>query len=382
MLFLHVSDLHIGRRLNGYSLIEEQRHILAQLLDIAESRRIDALLVAGDLYDSNIPTAEAVRLLDWFFTSAIRLGVKIFAIAGNHDSAERLSFGRELMNRQGLHLSAVFSGTPGPCIISDEFGPINIYLLPYLHPAQLRAAYGQSFSSADEALRHALDSLTLSANERNLLLAHQFVTKSGKEPILSDSEVKNVGGIDNIDAAAFERFDYVALGHLHAPAALVKNKIYYSGSPLKYSVSEQHHKKQALLVSLGEKTTPPAIESIPLSPLRDLRQIKGPMDALLKMPPSDDYVSVVLTDESRRIDPMNRFKVIFPNCLSVEYAAELRAEGDDRQTFASGDLSQRTPLQIFEEFYAVRSESALSVEERDYVNELLERLLAPPAESL
>ncbi|MEG0503609.1 MAG: exonuclease SbcCD subunit D, partial [Raoultibacter sp.] len=302
MKILHLADLHIGKQVNGFPLIEDQRFALEAVLAAARDHSVDALLLAGDLYDKSSPSAEAVCLLDWFFTEVATAGLPCYAIPGNHDSAERVAYVSGLLTRQGIHLAPIFDGRVTHHSLEDEHGPVTFWLLPFMKPAHVRAFFpdadiGQDYTAA---LRTVLADCPLETSQRNVLIAHQFVTSGTAEPERSDSEL-SVGGLDNVDASVFADFDYVALGHIHRPQRIGRDEVRYAGSLLKYSFSEIKYPKSATLVELGPKGTI-SITLLPLEPLHDMREIKGPLASLLAddvvtASKSDDYLHVVLTDE-------------------------------------------------------------------------------------
>ena len=271
MKLLHLSDLHLGKRVNGFSMLEDQRVILTQIVDLAEEEKVDAVLLAGDLYDKPVPPAEAVTLLDGFLTRLSGGGIPVFAISGNHDSPERLAFATRLLAGEGIHLTAQYQGRQPPFLLQDEYGDVAIYALPYLKPALVRHWNPEAdIASYEEAVSYALGQWAVDKTRRNVLLAHQFVTGG----VTCESEERSVGGVDQIPAPLFAAFDYVALGHLHGPQSVGRPTLRYSGSPLKYSFSECGHEKSVTLVTLKEKGQV-EIQTLPLTPCRDLREIRG-----------------------------------------------------------------------------------------------------------
>ncbi len=239
MKFLHISDLHIGKRVNEFSMIEDQRHILGQILQIAKTEQADAVLIAGDIYDKPVPSAEAVQMFDWFLTGLADQGRAVFAVSGNHDSPERIAFGAQLMRGRGVYVSPVYEGETARIGLTDAWGELCVWLLPFVKPATVRHALegkleGEPPESYQEAVKIAVDRMEIDENKRNIRVAHQFVTGAGR----CDSEEAVVGGLDNVDAEVFDRFDYVALGHIHSPQSVGRETVRYCGTPLKYSFSE------------------------------------------------------------------------------------------------------------------------------------------------
>lgn len=355
MRFLHLSDLHIGKRVNEYSMTEDQRFILRQILGLAEDTRPDAVLIAGDLYDRSVPPGEAVGLLDDFLTELCARGVPVFAVSGNHDSPERLEFGSRIMRKNGVVLAGAFRGRPDEAVLSDRFGPVHLYLLPFLKPASAAPFFGDEADTTENAVRCALRACRIDPAERNVLVAHQFVTDRGRQPQRCDSETLSLGGSDEVDVSAFGAFDYVALGHLHGPQHIGRPEVRYAGSPLKYSFSEARQKKSVTLAELGEKGKI-EITPLPLTPLHDMREIRGPIGALTRpeiaaQGPADDYIRAVLTDGGEVADAVGRLRAVYPNLMRIDFEAAGTPAAADSRSAASGDLAHRTPEDLFAEFY-------------------------------
>lgn len=355
MRFLHLSDLHIGKRVNEYSMTEDQRFILRQILGLAEDTRPDAVLIAGDLYDRSVPPGEAVGLLDDFLTELCARGVPVFAVSGNHDSPERLEFGSRIMRKNGVVLAGAFRGRPDVAVLSDRFGPVHLYLLPFLKPASAAPFFGDEADTTENAVRCALRACRIDPAERNVLVAHQFVTDRGRQPQRCDSETLSLGGSDEVDVSAFGAFDYVALGHLHGPQHIGRPEVRYAGSPLKYSFSEARQKKSVTLAELGEKGKI-EITPLPLTPLHDMREIRGPIGALTRpeiaaQGPADDYIRAVLTDGGEVADAVGRLRAVYPNLMRIDFEAAGTPAAEDSRSAASGDLTHRTPEDLFTEFY-------------------------------
>ena len=368
MKIFHLSDLHLGKRINGYSMLEDQKFILERILTSVEEEKPQAVVIAGDVYDKATPSEEAVALLDDFLCklAALEKRPEVFVIYGNHDSAERLSFGNRLIEKSGVHLSPVFNGTIKSVEMTDENGAVAFYLLPFIKPSDVRNAYPEAkVESYTDAVREALCHLDLDAAKRNVLVAHQFVTDS----VRSDSEDVAVGGMDNVDAAAFEGFDYVALGHLHRPQAVPGNgNIRYSGTPLKYSISEKDDKKGILVVEMGAKGD---IEYriIPLVPLHDMREIKGTYDELTLLKNyegtnRDDYIHVVLTDENDVMDAVGRLRVIYPNIMSLEY--QNKRTSAETQVEMLESVEKKTDMEVLEALYELQNNQCMNDAQREF----------------
>ncbi len=378
MRFLHTGDLHIGKRVNEFSMIEDQIYILKEILRIVDETGPEGVIIAGDVYDKSIPSGEAVEVLDEFLTGLIERKKEIFLISGNHDSAERLSFGSRIMEERGLHIVSSCQGGLRGFRYGDSYGILNVYCMPFLRPANVSVLYPKEDSSSYErAVRTVMGHVKLNLNERNLLIAHQFVTNAGSEVIRSDSEL-SLGGLDDVNCSVFEGFDYVALGHIHGPQFVGRPTIRYAGSPLKYSFSEARQNKSVTLLEMKEKGKV-EFEKIPLVPLRDMRQIKGCFEEITR---EDivregnplDYIQVTLTDENTILDPVEKLRVFYPNLMKLDFESRRSAEAEDSKTAASGDVSQKGPLELFQEFYYNRNNTQMTEEECALVKRILEEM--------
>ena len=353
MIFLHVSDLHIGKRLNGKPLMEDQRHILDEILSMAARPEIDAVLIAGDLYDKSQPGGEAVELASGFLTALSRLGKPAFIVSGNHDGAQQVAYCHELLSGADIFVSPSFSGAPRRHVLKDEFGEVHVYLMPFVRPAQVRSAFperAEEVKSYADALRVAVEAIDLDKNARNVLVAHQFVV--GGEMVFADSEEHMVGGVDAVPAEIFSDFDYVALGHLHAPQKAGGERVRYAGSPLKYSLSEEKQKKAALQVRLGEKGSL-CVEKLEYHPLRDVKSVRGTLEELLAdKVPDKDYAFVTLTDEIPPIDPVGALLQRYPNY--VQLRMENSRSGPQMQIIAER-VEEKSILEHFESFFTAQN---------------------------
>lgn len=373
MKFIHISDLHLGKRVYEFPMLEEQRDILEKILGIAKDERADGVLVAGDVYDRQIPSAEAVQLFDWFLTALAEMGLYVFVISGNHDSAERLAFGARLMETQRVYLAPVFAGEVKTVSLTDAYGELCIYLLPFIKPAYVRRFYpDREIADYEETLGTVMEHMSVDETKRNILLAHQFVTGASR----SESEEITAGGLDNVSAEHFAAFDYTALGHIHRPQSVGAATIRYCGTPLKYSFSEAGHEKSVTVVELMEKGRTD-IRTIPLKPLRDLREIRGSYEEITSRKywentETEDYLHVTLTDEEDIPEAIRKLRVIYPNIMKLDY--------DNRRTrsFASIEMSEKpeekTPLQLFEELYRLQNNQDLGEEQRAYLTRLVEEI--------
>ena len=373
MKLIHLSDLHLGKRVGEVSMLEDQAYILDRVLDIVDGAGPDALLIAGDVYDKSVPSAEAVTLFDDFLCRLARRKLPVLVISGNHDSPERLAFGSRLMEGARVYLSPVYDGNVKPITLTDEHGPVDFWLLPFLKPAHLRRFYPEeTIDSYTDAVGAAIAHMNIDPSRRNVLLCHQFVTGAAT----CESEELIVGGTDNVDAAVFDGFDYVALGHLHGPQNVGSSRIRYCGTPLKYSFSEASQYKSVTVAELGEKGDL-TLYTVPLTPRHDMRVIQGTF-AQLTAENSDaagereDYLHIILTDEEDVPEALGRLRQIYPNLLKLSY------DNTRTRTSQSVDRAQRvaqkSPLELFEELYETQNNQPMSQEQRDFAQRLIEQL--------
>lgn len=356
MKLLHLADLHIGKSLNDYSLLEDQRYILEQILSLIKERQVDAVLIAGDVYDKSIPSEEAVKLLDYFLCSLAASGVNTYLISGNHDSDERLNFGSALFQKNRLYIAAKYEGKIFQHRCEDEFGSVNFFLLPFIKASQVRHFFPEAeIASYNEAVALALSQAVFDPAERNILLAHQFVAGHAADPELAGSEgvsALTVGNVEKVAVDCFAGFDYVALGHIHAPQPVGRQTVRYAGSPLKYSLSEINNAKSAPLITLGPKGQLD-IELLPLRPRREVRQLKGQLQQLLQpenILAPDDYIYAILTDEVPINNAMDIFRQYYPNTLKIAYDnAHTRAAG---QVAVGGNVTKdKSFAELLADFY-------------------------------
>lgn len=375
MKFLHLADLHLGKRVNGFSMLEDQAHILRQILAILDGEQPDGVLIAGDVYDKSVPSVEAVELLDGFLTELRTRGVPVLLISGNHDSPERLAFGGRVMDSCGIHISPVYDGALAPVTLHDEFGPVHVWLLPFVKPAHVRRWFPDAdIESYTDAVAEAVAHMDIDTAARNVLVTHQFVTGGAR----SGSEELSVGGTDNVDSGVFAPFDYVALGHLHGAQHIGRETIRYAGSPLKYSFSEARQHKSVTVVTLGEKGDV-QVRTAALTPLRELREIRGSYDELTARSFYEhttyrsDYLHLILTDEQDVFDAMSRLRTIYPYLMTLDY--------DNARTRAAGGMSvpaeteRRTPSELFEALYLRQNHRPMSEVQRAYIAQLMEQIM-------
>ncbi len=354
MRFFHLADLHLGKMVNGFSLLPDQEHILQEVLHLAEEHRPAAVLLAGDIYDRATPPVEAVRLYDDFLTKLATLGITVLVIAGNHDSPERLGFAGQLLGRQSIHSYGPFEGKAHTVTLEEGDTVADFHLLPFLRPSSVRRFFPEEdIQSTQDALRLALQASPPTPGRPNVLLAHQFVTASGQTTQLSSSETRTVGGVDEVDAALFAGYDYVALGHIHGPQQMGRNTVRYAGSPLKYSFSEMRHNKSLVLVTLDG--TEAKTELLPLHPLRDMREITGPFQQLIspevvQAQNCADYLRVVLCDELDVPGAMAKLRQVYPFVMELAY--EHRQHDTQRRSVQISELKRQTASELFARFYA------------------------------
>jgi len=349
MRLLHIADLHLGKQMNDLSLLPDQEFILQQILSIAQSERVDAVLISGDVYQRSSPQAEAMALFDSFVSRLAGLGKKVFVISGNHDSALRVSYFASLVKSSGVYVSEAFDGTLQSVSLSDLYGEITVWLLPFLRPSQVkRKLPGERIVSYQDAVEAVLRQTPIDTKKRNVLLCHQFIT--GSET--SDSEERAVGGLDNIDAAVFDAFDYVALGHIHRPQKVLRDTLRYAGSPLKYSFSEAGHQKSVAVVDMLEKGEV-AVRTLPLYPLHDVRMIEGRMDELMEMPYSEDYLWVTVHDELPPPDARVTLSVNYPNMMKFSIVNSRTKY--DVDVLATEGMENKTVAELFSDFYRLQN---------------------------
>ena len=374
MKFIHLSDLHLGKRVNEFSMLEDQEFILIKILNIIDEQQPDGVIIAGDVYDKSVPPAEAVELFDNFLVNLAKRGVKVFVISGNHDSAERIAFGGRLMDKSGIYLSPVYNGHVSPITLTDAHGEVNVYLLPFIKPAHVRRCYpDRDITSYTDAVQVAVEAMQVDTTKRNLLVTHQFVTGASR----TESEEVSVGGTDNVDAAVFAAFDYVALGHIHRSQKCGGEHIRYCGTPLKYSFSEAGDSKSVTVVTLGDKGDV-ALDFVPLIPKRDLVEIKGTYEELTfkgfwgDTTYTEDYMHVTLTDEEDIPEVLAKLRTIYKNIMKLDY--------DNRRTRTANEITgaeqvqEKSSFEHFSTFYELQNGQPMSEEQAEFMAHLIERI--------
>ena len=375
MRLAHISDLHLGKRVNEFSMLEDQRYIVKQIESILEEEAADAVLIAGDVYDKPVPPGEAVRLFDGFLTALADRGIHVFVISGNHDSPERIAFGSRLMEKSRVYMAPVYDGHVNPIELRDAYGSVDVYMLPFIKPAVVKKCWPEEgIETYEDAVGCAVAHMKEEAfvpEARNVLVAHQLVIGASR----CDSEEVSVGGLDQVSAALFRDFDYTALGHIHGPQNAGGERIRYCGSPLKYSFSEAGHVKSVTIVDLEEKGNV-RVRTRPLIPLHDMREIRGSYAEVVSRDfyrgtAVDDYLHITLTDEEDILDAMGKLRAIYPNIMRLDY--------DNRRTREGGQLPEKvqrakSPLELLEELYALQNNQPMSGEQRDFSARLIEEL--------
>ncbi len=376
MKFLHLADLHIGKRVYEYSMLEEQRAVFAQAFRMITEHGVDAVLIAGDVYDKNIPTIEGVRLFDDFLTELKERKIPVLVISGNHDSAERLSFGRHLFEQAEVHISGTYEEEIEKVTLQDQHGEVDFYLLPFLKPQQIEPCPGEEKpSDYTEALRMVIGRLPVDITKRNVILSHQFVGGSGSEPSRTDSETKSVGGVDMVDYHVYDAFDYVALGHLHGAQRVGRETVRYAGSPVKYSFSEAGQEKSAVLVTMEEKGNI-TIEKLPFTPVHDMREIRGTLaqltdEEILKEADPLDYVHITLTDEEEIYDVFGKLRSVYPNLMQLDFDnARTRAAGAEALTREA--MKEQSTMELFREFFEKQTDTVMTPMQEEILKEVVE----------
>lgn len=374
MKFIHLSDLHLGIRVNDFSMSEDQKYILDRILDIIDKETPDGIIIAGDIYDKSMPPAEAVAMFDGFISSIAERKIKTFVISGNHDSAERIAFGSRIMNAGGIYFSPVYNGDIKPVVMEDEYGAVNIYMLPFVRPSAVRAFYpDDDTDSYSSAVGTAVKHMKVNFSERNIIITHQLVTGA----VRSDSEDISVGGTDNVSADIFADFDYTALGHIHKPQNIGSERIRYCGTPLKYSFSEANQDKSVTVIELERKGSV-NVRTVGLIPLRDMAELKGSYDELMKKSfyegtgYTEDYVHITLTDENDIPDAVSKLRLVYHRLMKMDYD-NARTK---KQSVIEGMTSAREtdPEKLFGEFFEGQNNVPMNDEQAAFVSGIIKEI--------
>lgn len=367
MRFAHISDLHIGIVVNRYPMLEDQKYIMNKILEIISDEKVDAVFISGDIYDKPMPTEESVKVFNEFLTNISCECKYIFIISGNHDSNERISFCSEILKKEGVYISRPFSGKAEKTILKDEYGNINVFMLPFVKPSSVRNIYKEDDIGTDytKAIETALKNSDVDKKERNVLLSHQYVSGSK----LHENEINQVGGIDHVAVEAYDDFDYVALGHLHRPQFIKRETLRYCGSPLKYSKGEVENEKSVTIGEIREKGCV-ELKTLPLVPIKDMRVIKGRFEDLLKES-TDDYVYIILTDEDRIPSAFTRLRTVMPNIMTFAYENELER---DYEVSTHTILDLKTPYEVFSDFFVRMNDREMNNKEKEFATELISEI--------
>lgn len=379
MKILHLGDLHIGKSILEQSLLKDQQYMLDQIVEIIKEKEVETVLIAGDIYDRSIPSIEAVNLLNDFLVTLIKkLKVKVLIISGNHDSKERLNFGSKLFENEGLYIQTCYDGEIRKVELQDEYGPLNVYMLPYLKPIDVKSFFDEEIENYNDAIKKIMEKETIDENKRNIIMSHQFVTSGTFTPERSDSETLTLGGTENVDISNYDKFDYVALGHIHRPQKIIKDTIRYSGTMLKYSFSEVNHNKSLTLIDYKEKNNL-TIELISLTPLRDMRIIKGPIEELLKKENYentnlDDYIEAIITNEEPVYDAINRIRRVYPNTLKLDILNNRTRQNEETHLESIEKIKEKTELELFNEFFKFQNNEEMNQKEEKAIEEIINEI--------
>ena len=373
MKIMHLSDLHIGKKVNEYSMLQDQIYILKEILQIIDDEKVETVIIAGDVYDRSLPPNEALELFDEFLYQLSGRNVNVFVISGNHDSPERISYGGRMMTENKIFLSPVYDGNVKPITLNDDYGEVNFYLLPFVRPADIRRYFpDENIENYTDAVKVAIDNMNVDFNERNILVTHQFVT--GAE--LSESEDIIVGGTDNVSGEIFDGFDYVALGHIHREQTVGKDNIRYCGTPLKYSFSEAKHIKSVTILDFNDKGN---IEysKIPLTPFRDMREIRGTyyeltLKSSYESTNTEDYLHITLTDEEDIPDAIGKLRSIYPNIMKLDYD-NLRTRGSGTVD-AIENIESKSPFELFADLFKQQNNQDMSEEQEEIMRNLIDKI--------
>lgn len=374
MKFIHLSDLHIGKRVNEFSMYEDQEYILAEIIGIIDFEKPDAVLIAGDVYDKSIPPSDAVTMFDNLLYLLSKRNLQVFVISGNHDSPERLSFGSRLIEKSGVHLAPAYNGHIVPVKMEDEYGEVNIYMLPFVKPANVRRFFDdREIVSYTDAVSAAISEMSVNNKSRNVLITHQFVTGADR----TESEEISVGGTDNVDVSVFDDFDYVALGHIHRPQNCLSERVRYCGTPLKYSFSEANDKKSVTVVELKEKGSLD-VRTTDLVPKHEMREIKGKYEEITaksfyeNTTYQTDYMHITLTDEEDIPDGVGKLRSIYRNLMKLDY--DNKRTRSNAQITGAENVDEKSPLELFSDFYELQNNQPMSDEQREYISSLIESI--------
>ena len=377
MKILHLADLHLGKILQEQSLLEDQEYMLKEIIKIIKEEKVETILIAGDVYDRSVPPAEAVSLLDDFLKILIKeLKIKVFIIAGNHDSKDRLGFGSRIFEDEGLYIESKYTGNLRKVELQDEYGKINVYMLPFVKPVEVKQFFKDDLeNNYNTAINKIIEKEQINTKERNIIMVHQFITAGTRLPERTESEVLSLGGIENVDVSNFNNFDYVAIGHVHRPQQIGRDTARYAGTMLKYSFSEINHHKTVPIIDVKEKGNI-NIELIPLNPVRDMRELKGQIEELLKKENYEtgninDYIKAVITNEEPVYDAIGQLRRIFPNTLKLEIRNSKTARNAEEQTLNLENIKKKSELELFCDFYKAQNNVDLNNDQLEIIKNII-----------
>ena len=380
MRILHLADLHLGKILQEQPLIEDQKYMLEEIIKKVQEENIEIILISGDIYDRSIPQTDAVDMLDYFLNKLIKdLKKQVFMIPGNHDSKERLGFGNKIFENDGLYISSKYEGQIKKVELQDEYGKLNIYLLPFIKPVEVKKYFEDEILSYDETIKKIIEKENIDETQRNIILTHQFVTCIGEKVERTDSETISLGGIDNVDISNYDKFDYVAIGHVHRPQRIGRDTARYAGTMLKYSFSEVNHKKTIPIIDFKEKGNI-NIKLVELTPLRDMREIKGPIEELTKKENykntnTEDYIKAIITNEEPVYDAIGQIRKVYPNVLKLEIQnSKSSVSQNDEKEKELQNIKNKSEVELFNEFYKFQNYTELNDEQTQVIENIVKEI--------
>ena len=377
MKILHLADLHLGKVIQEQSLLEDQKYMLNEIIKKLQEENVETILISGDVYDRSIPQTDAIDLLDYFLNILIKdLKKQVFIISGNHDSKERLGFGNKIFENDGLFISSKYEGKIKKVELQDEYGKLNIYMLPFIKPIEVKKYFNDESLSYDETIKKIIEKEDIDESQRNIILTHQFVTAIGEEVERTESEVLTLGGTDNVDISNYNKFDYVAIGHVHRPQRIGRDTARYAGTMLKYSFSEVNHKKTMPIIDFKEKGNID-IKLVELKPLRDMREIKGPIEKLIENYEEEnakDYIRAIITNEEPVYDAIGQLRRIYPNVLKLEVQNSKILSNIEFKTENLQKVKSKSEVELFNEFYKFQNNIELNEEQINLIQEIVKEI--------
>ena len=377
MKILHLADLHLGKVIQEQSLLEDQKYMLNEIIKKLQEENVETILISGDVYDRSIPQTDAIDLLDYFLNILIKdLKKQVFIISGNHDSKERLGFGNKIFENDGLFISSKYEGKIKKVELQDEYGKLNIYMLPFIKPIEVKKYFNDESLSYDETIKKIIEKEDIDESQRNIILTHQFVTAIGEQVERTESEVLTLGGTDNVDISNYNKFDYVAIGHVHRPQRIGRDTARYAGTMLKYSFSEVNHKKTMPIIDFKEKGNID-IKLVELKPLRDMREIKGPIEKLIENYEEEnakDYIRAIITNEEPVYDAIGQLRRIYPNVLKLEVQNSKIMSNIEFKTENLQKVKSKSEIELFNEFYKFQNNIELNEEQINLIQEIVKEI--------